>query len=147
MRGHSRTQIINDAIRFAREIHKRDYRRDGKTPYFIHPKRVANLVRAVGGSEKQIALAYLHDTLENYNKGQDIIKKKIKALFGVGLLNSVLFLTRNKHEDYFDYIKKIKRNKEILLIKLCDMIDNLSDEPTEKQKKKYIKAITLLVDF
>jgi (p)ppGpp synthase/HD superfamily hydrolase len=131
---------VKAAINLAKKIHRSQFRRDGKTEYFVHLKRVAFLVKKAGGSEEQTIIAYLHDSVEN-SGDKNKLKNQIREKFGKEILNSVLLLTRPKDVSYREYFRKIKRNKKILLIKLCDMFDNLSDKPTEKQKKKYLLAL------
>lgn len=135
------SSLICKAINLSSEAHVGQFRRDGKTPYFVHPKRVAKLVAEASGSEQQIALAYLHDTIENYEGDKNEIKRKISEAFGSRMLGLVLLLTREEGIGYPPYLKKIKRNKQILLVKICDIVANLSDTPTEKQKKKYVMAL------
>lgn len=137
--------LIPAAIKLAKKVHRAQYRRDGKTPYFIHPQRVAYLVKMIGGTNDEIALAYLHDTVEDYTGDCQVIKNEIASIFGRKMLNTVLLLTKPKDPNYLNYIKKIKRNKSALLIKLCDMVDNLSDDPSEKQKMKYLSALLEII--
>jgi len=47
-------------------------------PYFVHPIEVATLVAMSGGSEEEIAAAYLHDTVED----TDTTIEQITELFG-----------------------------------------------------------------
>ncbi|MFH1785785.1 MAG: HD domain-containing protein [Candidatus Micrarchaeota archaeon] len=137
---------LSKAIKLARKVHLDQFRRDGKTPYFIHPKRVAKLVKLMGGSEEQIILAYLHDVIENFNGDKNFLLSEIKTIFGEKISKLLLLLTREKNQSYGVYLRKIRRNKTVLLVKLCDMIDNLSDDPTEKQKIKYLSVFIELVE-
>jgi len=137
--------IIKDAAKFAEQVHNGEFRRDGKTPYFIHVQRVADLVESVGGSKTQIAIAYLHDSIENHPE-RSSLAKEIEDQFGKEVLEGVVFLTKEKPQDYEKYVEHLKTNKEALLVKVCDMVDNLSDNPTSKQKTKYARAIMKLID-
>lgn len=137
--------LLTKAISLAKKVHEGQYRRDGKTEYFVHLVRAAKLVKELGGSEEQIALAYLHDSVENYGGDRTLIIKEIKNIFGAQFLTEVLCLTKDEDAAYFEYIKKIKQNKKLILVKICDMIDNLSDQPNEKQKKKYATALLKLI--
>ncbi len=65
MENMSNLAIIRNARLLAKRVHKGQYRRDGTTPYFNHPERVASLVSWLGGTDEQVALAYLHDVLED----------------------------------------------------------------------------------
>ncbi len=54
--------IIEIAENIARKVHQGQFRRDGITPYIVHPERVAR--RLSEDSEAQ-AVAWLHDVLED----------------------------------------------------------------------------------
>jgi len=55
------------ALAFAVKAHEGQFRKDGKTPYIVHPIGVAErLMRwGIDDSNPIIAAAYLHDTLED----------------------------------------------------------------------------------
>jgi (p)ppGpp synthase/HD superfamily hydrolase len=58
--------LIEKAKQFAKEAHKNHTENDAlKTPYYFHLQRVASLVQLSGGSEEEIASAWLHDTVED----------------------------------------------------------------------------------
>jgi guanosine-3',5'-bis(diphosphate) 3'-pyrophosphohydrolase len=58
--------IITKAKQFASDVHKHQVRNDeAKTPYVIHLAEVAELVRDSGGSDEEIAAAWLHDAVED----------------------------------------------------------------------------------
>lgn len=60
------TTLIEKAKQFAKEAHKNHTESDAfKTPYYFHLQRVASLVQLSGGSEEEIAAAWLHDTVED----------------------------------------------------------------------------------
>lgn len=136
--------IIARAKAFSKKAHQNQFRRDGKTPYFNHPNKVAKLVATCKGNKTQITCAYLHDVIEDTKEDKNQMKKHIKKLFGTRILKKLLCLTRAENEDYFEYLEKIKRDKQLVLIKICDIVSNLSDTPTEKQKIKYAKALVFL---
>lgn len=54
------------AKEFAEHAHREHVRSDeAKTPYIFHLEEVAELVRASGGSDEEIAAAWLHDSVED----------------------------------------------------------------------------------
>jgi (p)ppGpp synthase/HD superfamily hydrolase len=130
--------------KFAEEKHKGQFRRDGKTPYIEHPKRVAELL----DTDEEKAVALLHDVLEDTDTNMNEIIK----LFG-GIKNVVeiiyIFILTKERGSYEDYIKKIKDNlyhKHVtpVKVKIADIVSNLTDNPTEKQIRKYLKALFIL---
>ena len=120
------------------DAHAGQFRRDGKTPYFEHPKRVVQLVE--GDLELQ-AVAWLHDVLEDTEwTSADLFK------YGVtfSVVQSVELLTRGKDVSYSDYLTWLKGNYSATRVKIADMVANLTDNPSEKQVVKYTRALQFL---
>lgn len=58
--------VVKKAKEFAENAHKNHTEDDTlKTPYIFHLQKTATLVRLSGGSEDEIAAAWLHDTVED----------------------------------------------------------------------------------
>jgi len=75
--------LVERARRFAADVHAGDTRKgtDPPVPYFAgHLEPVADLVRASGGTDVQIAAAYLHDAAEDH--GGQVMLDRIRAEFG-----------------------------------------------------------------
>lgn len=134
--------LIVAAREFAQMAHTGQFRRDGVTPYFTHVDGVARNVRPQKAD--YIATAYLHDVIEDtdYNS-VDLVK----AGFPKMVVNAVLILTKFDHLPYEEYLKKIKTNVIAKAVKIADMNYNLGDDPTEKQRVKYRKALGYLQDW
>jgi len=118
------------AASFAARAHRGHLRRDGRTPYFAHPFRVAMLVRDVFGERDPVCLAaaMLHDTIEDTTTDYD----DILAEFGVEVADIVTALTKDKRlrEDIREkaYDEQLHRaGWRAKLIKLADVMDNWSD--------------------
>jgi len=56
---------ITSAADHAAGAHKGQFRKDRRTPYIIHPARVAALVGMFGGTHIAIIAAWLHDIYED----------------------------------------------------------------------------------
>ena len=137
--------LIESARRLALTVHRGQFRRDGVTPYFSHPERVAALVSWLSGSYEQVALAYLHDVLEDAPADQKTkLESEISSTFGVRILQSLFALTHKPSEDYLDYVSRAKKDPLARLVKFADIVSNITDEPTQKQLLKYKKAMDLL---
>ncbi len=68
--------LVEKAKRFAKEAHKNHTEKDElKTPYFFHLQRVARLVQLSGGTDEEIAAAWLHDTVEDTSVTLEDIKR------------------------------------------------------------------------
>lgn len=139
----------NNYIReFVKEKHKNHFRRDGVTPYFTHLERVAEKVIDDYYAQHSFQLknqleqtALLHDSLED-KKVTTIELMKLNLTSGV--FEAVKLLTKDKYDDYLDYIRELKQNNIAKKVKIADILDNLSDNPTEKQIIKYSKALLIL---
>jgi hypothetical protein len=114
-------------------------KRRGGIPYITHPLRVAKNVE-----DRLKPLANLHDVPED-NKAFSI-----EVLKDLGVPDSVLvplkLLTHDDNEPYLDYIKRIKTNPDAFKVKLADIEDNMNDNPSERQVKKYREALNILLD-
>lgn len=118
--------------------HQGQFRRDGVTPYIEHPAAVAS-VFSIGTWAEEIA--WLHDVIEDTDwTAQDLLDHGINGL----VVDSVMTLTHQKGESYEDYIARISLDDWATQVKLADIAANLADNPTEKQRKKYAKAIGYL---
>jgi len=61
---HIHLAAIQSASRIAAQAHAGMTRKDGTTPYIVHPARVAALVGHCGGNHMAIISAWLHDIFE-----------------------------------------------------------------------------------
>ena len=126
-------RTICEAVLFASESHKGQTRKDGKTPYILHPIRVAAKVSAhPAATEPMIIAAYLHDVIEDC----PVTREQIEARFGTVCAEYVYLLTNiskslgiqpRKARKEYDAKRLSSAPKEVKIIKLCDRIDNLSE--------------------
>jgi len=125
--------------KIAYEAHKGQFRNDGVTPYIEHPRRVVELLE---GSNKILrCAAWLHDVIEDTEITELELKKK-------GVQPSIIRLVKiltNPKEDYWAYLRGVKESAPAIQIKIADMLDNLSDNPNEKQKAKCKLGIMFLL--
>jgi (p)ppGpp synthase/HD superfamily hydrolase len=131
------------AMQAAELAHSGFYRRDRKTPYINHPAAVARRLASKGADDITIAAAWLHDVLED----TDMTRPMLEA-HGVSaeVLDVVATLTRGEEDAYTDYLARVKANPRARVIKVADMLHNLSDDPTDKQVIKYAKGLLALVE-
>lgn len=134
---------LTQAIHLAISYHKGQVDKAGK-PYIEHPLRVMNAVE--GETEKIVAV--LHDTLEDTS----ISLEEIEAGFGSEVAAAILAVTRNKDEDYFDFIRRVKGNAISTKVKIADLQDNMNlsrlpvvTEQDRLRTSKYEKALTALL--
>lgn len=134
------------AYRLANKKHEGQTRKfDGK-PYFVHPARVARLVRKYKGASKNLEdilkAAVLHDTVED----TDLTLNEIRKQFGNMVASLVNELTSDVHgieavgkKEYLSEKMTNKLSDYALVIKLADRLDNVSDFDIAPEKfvKKY----------
>jgi (p)ppGpp synthase/HD superfamily hydrolase len=129
--------LIQKAEQFAREVHTGQFRKSSMKPYIVHPLLVYKLTKHFGFGKNEQIIALLHDT---YEDGADpkAIADYIGKTFGSNILSIVLLLSHDKSVEYNTYLLALaKKSPFALNVKLCDMIANLSDAPTQSQYNKY----------
>jgi (p)ppGpp synthase/HD superfamily hydrolase len=106
-------------------------RADGKTPYIVHPERVAALTRDFSGclparrEDREVA-AYLHDVLEDTRLTRD-------HLLRLGVtphqLDIIERLTKEKPNEPAtdEYYQRISESEDALVVKCADRCANLED--------------------
>jgi guanosine-3',5'-bis(diphosphate) 3'-pyrophosphohydrolase len=119
-----------DAIAFAARAHRHQLRKDGQTPYFSHPVRVAMIASRVFGVTDPLILtaAVLHDTIEDTTTDADDILER----FGPDVARWVAALTKDKRlpnaERENNYAAALVAGGwQVHVCKLADIYDNLLD--------------------
>jgi len=125
------------AERFASSAHQGQFRRDGTTPYVEHARRVA--ARLDQRTLKAVAL--LHDVLEDTSATEEEL-----AAAGISreVIDAVRILTKDG-SPYESYLERVKSHPIARPVKVADMLDNISDFPTEAQIVKYAKGLLFLL--
>lgn len=144
------TPKILEAVSFGARAHAGQTRKDGVTPYFSHPMRVAMIVAGWGVEDEDVLIAaLLHDTIEDTTTDYDDISER----FGARAANMVAALTKDsrlaEHErDHLYYRNLEGMGDGTRLIKLADSFDNLTDSSSSKVPVKALekakKALALL---
>ncbi|HOW34655.1 MAG TPA: HD domain-containing protein [Methanoregulaceae archaeon] len=131
--------------RAATGAHQGQTRKDGKTPFIVHPERVAKCVAHYGGNHVGIIAAWLHDVIENNDEGAAIVREALEEtclpennLHEIYAI--VLALTKNpaipgKRERFADTLDRILHAPgQAILVKICDRMDNLIDARDQGQQ-------------
>ena len=129
-------------------------------PYITHPLTVMNML----STEEEKIVAVLHDVFEKcpgYALGRVMDDSahwiKIRSTMTDIQISERMFwmlsvLSKDKHINYENYIIYLisscmdVNNKVPIKVKLADIIHNLSGNPSEHAKQKYMKAIPLLLN-
>ena len=102
------TELTKKAMIIAYNAHKDVYDKGGM-PYILHPILIADKMV----TEETTVAAILHDVVEDTNLTFDDLKKE-----GIpdNILEALKCLTKNKNEDYMDYINRVKTNMKLQLL-------------------------------
>lgn len=125
---------------FAARAHEGQLRKDNKTPYIVHPARVAAKVAFFNGSYRAQCVAWLHDVVEDCSKEaivqmmellQDLHPDHTKQIPMITMVWALSKPSEGNRE--FKEKAMIEQllggDQEVVLVKLCDRLDNLYDFP------------------
>ena len=110
--------VIEEAIIYATIMHQGAVRKNGITPYILHPLEVAQIISGLTDDQEVIAAGVLHDIVED----TDGSMKEIYARFGDRIAHLVESETENKYEG-IDKSLTWKRRKEETLAFLRNSTD------------------------
>lgn len=136
-------ELREKAMQIAEKVHKNQVDKGGK-PYINHPVRVERMC----SKQEDRLVALLHDTVEDGDIASEYL---LMVGFPQEVVDAVLSVSRNRGEDYFDFIHRCKSNPIGRRVKLADLKDNMDitrlNELTDKdveRLKKYHKAYKIL---
>jgi (p)ppGpp synthase/HD superfamily hydrolase len=155
-----RLLVIKTAADHASRAHKGQFRKDRRTPYIIHPARVAGLAGTFNGSHVAIVASWLHDVYEDCTpewllKTDDLVdnlplpadeRQEIVAIVDAMTKKNTIPGKAARLSDSLDRI--LDAPPEATLVKLCDRIDNLLDSADRNGgfTKRYLTSTDELID-
>lgn len=122
------------AFHFAAEAHEGQFRKDGKTPYIIHPLETVLTLTKLHADEDSLIAALVHDVPEDTDKTIDDVEKlfgkKVAFLVdGITKLSKVYY-HHDMAERQVESLKKLlihsAKDPRVILIKLADRLHNMS---------------------
>ena len=140
--------LVLKATQFAALKHCDQRRKDGKTPYIIHPISVAMILSEIGSIEDPeiLSAALLHDTLEDTDTSGDELENffgsRVRIIVEELTDNDMLTFSQRKQMqiDNAPYL-----SKDATLVRIADKISNVSDvienpppEWNQKRCNKYV---------
>lgn len=138
-------ELREKAMQIAIKVHHGQVDKGGND-YTYHPIRVSDSCN----SEEEKIVALLHDIIEDGDVTADYL---LMQGFPRDILDAIISVTRNKDEDYFDFIQRCKANTIGCKVKIADLEDNMDitrlNELTDKdiaRLKKYHKAYKILTE-
>lgn len=131
--------MIEEAILFAGEAH-RDDRWSGRS-YLVHLALTAEKVRETVGTAEAIAVAWLHDVLEDHPAYEQRLREGFPQIF-----RQIQILTRRANEDYDEFIDRIvaSRDQVAIAVKLADMQTNMDGDPPNRLWQRYARNLPKL---
>ena len=144
---------LDAASRIAGVAHQGQTRRDGQ-PYIMHPTAVQAITKRYypDNIEAQI-LAMLHDVIEDGPAQSGLTRRQLfrmvkDAIPGdsraqQSIMNALRVMTHSKrtHPVYEDYLQLVFSNPLAAIVKISDLIHNLSHNPSDRQITKYRDAL------
>lgn len=134
--------LINKAIYWAKKYHDGQFRKSGE-PFYTHPLEVAYMVSEHNLTTNVIVTSVLHDIIED----TDVTAGMILDAFGWRIAEMVDRLTRDRPDGTKISVEEmlnnayIKKDEEVLLIKVVDRIHNLQ---TIDAKNKLLQNKSLI---
>lgn len=124
------TNRFEEALVYAAQLHARQRRKGGDTPYVGHLLAVAALVIEHGGDENQAIAALLHDAIED--QGGEPTRREIARRFGDDVAAIVEGCTdadtvpkppwRDRKEKYIEHLKTLP--ERVRLVSAADKLHN-----------------------
>ncbi|RDU22945.1 HD domain-containing protein [Anaerosacchariphilus polymeriproducens] len=137
------TELTMKAMKIAYSAHK-DQKDKAGVPYIFHPIHLAEQMN----DEETTVIALLHDVIEDTTITQDDLLKEGIPLF---LVDAIVLLTKDKKEDYFEYIQRVKSNELAKIVKIEDLKHNLDETrlltctiKDKERRNKYKKSLKML---
>lgn len=149
-------RLYDHIYALSEHFHKGQFRKNGKTPYFEHPKAiVAELYKlkhlfSEEDFEILLSLGIAHDLIEDCDITFDEFRAKI-APFGTSyqipvLMKALVAITKVGKPEYMTYLKGVKEDRFALIVKLEDIKHNMSDLERGTLRDKYALAIYYLTN-
>ena len=140
--------LVLKATQFAALKHCDQRRKDGKTPYIIHPISVAMILSEIGSIEDPeiLSAALLHDTLEDTDTSAHELDKnfgsRVRIIVEELTDNDMLTFSQSKQ---MQIENAPNLSKNATLVRIADKISNVSDvienpppEWNQKRCNKYV---------
>ena len=131
------------ALTFAKQCHEGQFRKDGETPYIVHPLSMACYAVALGIKEdSMISTILLHDICEDCNVSLKALPFSYEVRQGVKYMTVQSYHTdANKIETKRRYFNELLESREALICKGIDRYDNLSDMASEFDSDRIAKNL------
>ena len=118
--------LVENAIIFATEKHKNQFRKGTKIPYIVHPIEVMQILRENDADEITIAAGLLHDTIEDARVTYD----EILTCFGKEVADIVKDESEHKEMPYrarkAEHMQRLKNaSRKSKMVTCADKLSNI----------------------
>jgi GTP pyrophosphokinase len=124
-------EIVSRAYEYSLRAHEGQKRKSGE-PYFTHPAAVAGIITELRLDTASICAGLLHDVVEDTLAKLDDVEKEFGSevaflVDGVTKLSKINFTSREDRqaENFRKMVIAMARDIRVLLVKLCDRLDNM----------------------
>ena len=124
-------ELIRRAYHTSEWAHREQTRKSGE-PYFVHPASVAGIAAELKLDTASVCAALLHDVVEDTASSMKEIEadfgKEIASIVdGVTKLGKINFISKEDRqaESFRKMVVAMAQDIRVLLIKLCDRLDNM----------------------
>ena len=150
---YATAEDFEDVEATARMVHMGQKRRDG-SDYIMHPLEVKKITaRHYPDNYMAQLLALLHDTMEDVDQQGNLSQSELRQMIRgslsdprdvVEIMDALEYMTHDKREfpRYEEYLSHVFRNPLAAIVKISDLIHNLSHNPSQRQIEKYKTALS-----
>ena len=125
------TDLIRKAYHYSEWAHREQMRKSGD-PYFIHPASVAEIITQLRLDTASVCAGLLHDVVEDTGATREDIARDFgeevaNLVDGVTKLGKINFTSKEDRqaESFRKMVVAMAQDIRVLLIKLCDRLDNM----------------------
>jgi GTP diphosphokinase / guanosine-3',5'-bis(diphosphate) 3'-diphosphatase len=125
------TDLIAKAYEYSMRAHEGQKRKSGD-PYFVHPASVAGIITELKLDGASVCAALLHDVVEDTLATHEDIQAEFgleiaDLVDGVTKLSQINFTSKEDRqaENFRKMVVAMARDIRVLLVKLCDRLDNM----------------------
>jgi GTP pyrophosphokinase len=124
-------EIVSRAYDYSVRAHEGQKRKSGD-PYFVHPASVAGIITELRLDTASICAGLLHDVVEDTLATLNDVEKEFGSevaflVDGVTKLSKINFTSKEDRqaENFRKMVVAMARDIRVLLVKLCDRLDNM----------------------
>ncbi|MCR5452022.1 MAG: HD domain-containing protein [Lachnospiraceae bacterium] len=132
----SESKRFSKALAFAAEKHAEQRRKD-KSPYILHPVKVAMFLSDNGYDLRYQIVGLFHDLLEDTDTTTD----ELRDFCDEEMIEAIQLVTKSADYNEKEYIEAILNNPIAKAVKNADRIDNLRDLKNQEDiefRKRYL---------